>query len=93
MRFAHKLQSWNKNWLPSGLTALGQRLLRVRMHRNWLILIAALFVIPLSGCAVNPPQCQPAQPPKELLMPPPAPGAVSEQLEQILSRGQTSAPN
>ena len=93
MRFAHKLQSWSKNWLPSGPIAHGQKLLQVRMHRNWLILIAALFVILLSGCAAAPTQCLPAQPPKELLTPPPPPGSVSEQLEQILSRGQTSAPN
>ena len=90
MRFDHNLKSWNLSWLRSELTALGQKLLQARMHRNWLILIGVLFVLVLSGCASAPQQCLPAKAPSELLAPPPPPGAMSERLEQILSQGQTS---
>jgi hypothetical protein len=32
-------------------------------------------------------------PPKELLEPPPPPGAMQDRLEQILNKGQTSGPS
>lgn len=90
MNYAHRSHNSNKSWLPSGLIELARKLPQVRMHRNWLILIAALFALLLSGCASTPQQCLPATAPKELLVPPPPPGAMSERLEQILRQGQTS---
>jgi hypothetical protein len=89
MRYAHNLKRHSKNWLPNGLTALGQRLLQARMHRNWPTLTVALFAILLSGC-VSPQQCLPAKAPAELLIPPPPPGAMQDRLEAILQQGQTS---
>lgn len=34
-----------------------------------------------------------SQPPQVLMVPPPAPGAMTDRLEAILKQGQTSAPN
>ena len=90
MSYAQRSKSWSKSWPQSALTALDQKLLQARMHRNWLILIAGLFAILLSGCVSAPQQCLPAKAPAELLIPPPPPGATQDRLEQILSQGQTS---
>lgn len=90
MRFAHNWKKLSKNWLLNELTEQGRKLLQVRMHRNWLILIAVLFVLVLSGCASAPQQCLPAKAPVELLIPPPPAGAMSNRLEEILKQGQTS---
>lgn len=55
----------------------------------------ALSLALLCACAATPPRPCPApdRPPQELLVPPPAPGAMSDQLEEILRKGQTSAPS
>lgn len=92
MNWRLKLTVWRLNYGPSALIALALKWLRAHTHPNWLLLLVVLFAILLSGCAASPPQCQPVAPPKELLEPPPPPGATQDRLEQILKKGQTSAP-
>jgi hypothetical protein len=89
MSYAQRSKSWSESWLQSASIALDQRPHQARMRKSWLILIAGLFVLTLSGC-VSPQQCLPAKAPSELLVPPPPPGAMQDRLEQILSQGQTS---
>ncbi len=91
-KFALKWSVWKLNYGPSALIAYALKWLRLRTHPNWLLLLAALFALLLSGCAATPVQCVPATPPPELMTPPPPPGAVQDRLEQILNKGQTSAP-
>ncbi len=92
-KYALKWSVWKLNYGPSVLIAYVLKWLQMRTHPNWLLLLAVLFALLLSGCAASPPQCLPATPPKELLEPPPPPGAMQDRLEQILNKGQTSAPN
>jgi len=92
MNWRLKLTVWRLNYGPSALIALALKWLQAHTHPNWLLSLVVLFAILLSGCAANPPQCQPVAPPKELLEPPPPPGTVQDRLEQILKKGQTSAP-
>jgi hypothetical protein len=91
-----KLNDWKPPWLRSGLTERVQNVLQLRTRVRWnflgIVLSIVLLIALLSGCA-SPPQCpQAGQPPKELMTPPPNPGAMTERLEQILRRGQTSEP-
>jgi len=92
-KFALKWSVWKLNYGPSVLIAYALKWLQARTHPNWLLLLAVLFALLLSGCASAPQQCLPAQPPKELMEPPPPPGAVQDRLEKILERGQTSGPS
>lgn len=92
-KFALKWSVWKLNYGPSALIASALKWLQMRTHPNWLLLLAVLFALLLSGCAASPQQCLPAQPPKELMEPPPPPGAVQDRLEKILERGQTSGPS
>ena len=92
-KFALKWSVWKLNYGPSVLIAYVLKWLQLRTHPNWLLLLAVLLAILLSGCAATPVPCAPAQPPKELMTPPPPPGAVQDRLEQILNKGQTSAPS
>jgi hypothetical protein len=92
-KFALKWSVWKLNYGPSVLIAYVLKWLQMRTHPNWLLLLAVLFALLLSGCAATPVQCLPATPPKELLIPPPPPGAMQDRLEQILNKGQTSAPS
>ena len=92
-KFALKWSVWKLNYGPSVLIAYALKWLRLRTHPNWLLLLAVLLALLLSGCAASPPQCQPVAPPKELMESPPPPGAVQDRLEQILNKGQTSGPS
>jgi hypothetical protein len=92
MNWRLKLTVWRLNYGPNALLVYALKWLRAHTHPNWLLLLVVLFAILLSGCAASPPPCQPVAPPKELMEPPPPPGAVQDRLEQILNKGQTSAP-
>lgn len=91
-KYALKWSVWKLNYGPSALLVYALKWLQAHTHPNWLLLLAALFALLLSGCAATPVQCVPATPPPELMTPPPPPGAAQDRLEQILNKGQTSAP-
>ena len=91
-----KLNDWRPSWQRNGLTERVLNALRLRTSLKWSafgsVLLIVLLIALLSGCASAPQPRQPGTPPSELMVPPPPPGAMSERLEEILKRGQTSEP-
>jgi hypothetical protein len=67
-----------------------------RPWKNWPLYVLALSLASLSGCAGIPqvPDCpKPLPAPAEFLKPLPPPGYFRQRGEEILKRGQTSAPS
>lgn len=92
MNFAQKSRNLKASWRQKRMLVSVRKLLRMRTGPSWAIFLVALFLLLLSGCASAP--CPPlSQPPQVLMVPPPAPGAMTDRLEAILKQGQTSAPN
>ena len=91
-----KLNDWRPSWQRNGLTERVLNVLRIRTSPKWSafvsVLLVLLLIAVLSGCASAPQPRQPGTPPKELMVPPPPPGAMTDRLEAILKRGQTSEP-
>ena len=91
-----KLNDWRPSWQRNGLTERVLNALQARI--SWRlsalinVLLIVLLIALLSGCASAPQPRQPGTPPKELMVPPPPPGAMTDLLEAILKRGQTSEP-
>lgn len=92
-----RLNDWRPPWQRKGLTerVLNALLLltRVKWKTFAIVLLIVLLTALLSACASPPKQCLPSNPPKELMVPPPPPGSMSDRLEAILKRGQTSEQN
>ena len=90
-----KLNDWRPRWLRNGRIERVLNVLRIRTSPRWSafvsVLLAVLLTVLLSGCA-SPPTPKVGQPPKELMIPPPPPGAMTDRLEAILKRGRTSEP-
>jgi hypothetical protein len=94
MNWNRKFAVWRLNYGLNALIARVPRLPSTPTGRSWMVLLAGLGLLLLSGCAAPPPCAAPSRPPKELMLPPPPPGAMQDRLERILEKGQgqTSAP-
>ena len=94
MNWNLKLTVWRLNYGPSALIARGLKRLPMPTSPSWRAFALALPLLLLYGCAAPRPCPVPGKPPKELMEPPPPPGAARKALEKALEkgRGQTSAP-
>lgn len=92
MNWSLKLTVWRLNYGPNALIALALKRLPMPTGQSLTVLTVCLATLILSGCAAPPPCPAPRKPPKELMVPPPPPGEAQKRLEQILEKGQTSAP-
>lgn len=93
MNWSLKLTVWRLNYGPNALIARVRKRLPMPTGQNLMVLTVCLAALALSGCAAPPPCPALRTPPKELMVPPPPPGEMQKRLEQILEKGQTSAPS
>lgn len=91
MNFAQKSRNSKASWRQKRMLVNVRKMLRMRTSPSWVLLLVALFLVLLSGCA-SPQVCR-ITPPSVLMVPPPPPGSTVAKMEQILTQGQTSAPN
>jgi hypothetical protein len=92
MNWNRKSFDWSKLLRLNAPTAGAPKMPPISTVKNLTLLLPALGLALLSGCAAPPPCAAPSRPPKELMVPPPPPGAMQDRLERILEKGQTSAP-
>ena len=92
MSYDRKSNGWRRRSPLSELIVRVLKRLQIRIDPRWTLLLVVLFLVLLCGCASNPVQCLPGQPPSELMVQPPPQGAATERLRAILERGRTLEP-